>query len=135
MSTPPTPTHPLFVYGTLMRGEPAYPLVAAYVLAVAPARLAGVNLYSLGAYPLAVAGRGHITGELFWLRPDQYDEALRHLDAYEGPQYTREICQAQDLTHNIAVAAWAYLGQQPPQSPHPQITDGDWRAYCHRTEP
>jgi gamma-glutamylcyclotransferase (GGCT)/AIG2-like uncharacterized protein YtfP len=118
-----------------MCGEGAYSLVEPHVLAVAPAQLTGVDLYSLGAYPLAVCGRGHIVGELLWLRAESYDAVLCRLDAYEGPQYTRKIRHAQDLTRNTAVAAWVYLGLQPPQLHHPRIIDGDWRAHRRRTGP
>lgn len=133
MSTPPTSPQPLFVYGTLMHGERAYSLLEAHVLAIAPAKLTGVDLYSLGAYPLAVRGGGHIVGELLWLSADQYDAALSRLDEYEGPQYTRQTRRTEDLTRNTTVEAWVYLGLKPPDPHHPRIVDGDWRAFRRRT--
>lgn len=65
----------LFVYGTLRPPQshtPAYasqyfPQIAPYLVSHAPARVLNAELYSLGAYPAAVAGEGTVVGDLLTL--------------------------------------------------------------------
>jgi gamma-glutamylcyclotransferase (GGCT)/AIG2-like uncharacterized protein YtfP len=72
---------PLFVYGSLMRGEVNHPLLAGCAF-LGPARTeAGFELLDLGPYPGMVAGgRRSVAGELYRAGAD----SLVELDAFEG---------------------------------------------------
>lgn len=112
----------VFVYGTLMRGEPAHALLG-------DAQLVGVvrtepryTLVLLDGYPgLVDAGDTAVGGELYQL-PD--DEArLRELDRYEdAPElYQRELRSFGE--HE----AWVYLLRPEHAAGRPVIASGDWR--------
>jgi gamma-glutamylcyclotransferase (GGCT)/AIG2-like uncharacterized protein YtfP len=76
---------PIFLYGTLLRGEPAHHLLEDRVTFVEDATVAG-TLISLGQYPGLLAGRGRVRGEVWRLRAP---EVLRTLDEYEGYNFER----------------------------------------------
>jgi gamma-glutamylcyclotransferase (GGCT)/AIG2-like uncharacterized protein YtfP len=84
----------LFVYGTLMPGHEAWPIVAPYAQASTDTTVRG-NLYDTGAgYPAAVFSDdtlGTITGTAVTLHAARAAEALRTLDRYEGPEYRRIV--------------------------------------------
>jgi gamma-glutamylcyclotransferase (GGCT)/AIG2-like uncharacterized protein YtfP len=83
----------VFVYGTLLPGQPRWPPLAAYAESWLPAVARG-TLWDTGlGYPAAVfspAG-GEIPGVAVRMRPDDYERAIRHLDAVEveGVLYRR----------------------------------------------
>jgi len=109
----------LFVYGTLMRGQPAHRLMRGARLLGRIATPRGYTLHDLGPYPAAVrAGRGRIRGELYAIPPAM----LRRLDAYEN-------CPAEYRRATIATVfgrAWIYLYPCRPRRGHGLI-HGDWR--------
>ena len=77
----------LFVYGSLMRGQPAHGLVAAAPF-LGPARTAPCfHLVDLGPYPgLVDGGTMAVEGELYAIPP----RLLPHIDAFEGhPRHYR----------------------------------------------
>jgi len=116
---------PLFVYGTLMAGEPAHPMFAAAVERSAPARLPGAVLHDLGAYPAAVAGMGDVHGEVHWLDGAAFDAIIARLDAYEGEEYRRVRCPVW-LDGGAPVDAWVYLADPAVMAVYPVIADGRW---------
>src|SRR5262245_55703141 len=70
----------LFVYGTLMRGEPAHRLLLGRTTFVEEGHTDGL-LLDLGQFPGVIEGNGRVAGEVFRLdRP----ELLETLDDYEG---------------------------------------------------
>jgi gamma-glutamylcyclotransferase (GGCT)/AIG2-like uncharacterized protein YtfP len=76
---------PLFLYGTLRKGESAEDTIAADVVKRAPAR-AHARLLDLKApYPGAVFGpdEGWLDGEIVWLRPTTFLATLDRVDQYE----------------------------------------------------
>ncbi|HRW07999.1 MAG TPA: gamma-glutamylcyclotransferase [Caldilineaceae bacterium] len=91
--------NPIFVYGTLMRGERAFSLLSSYSVHYGIAKLPHARLYASPAgYPLAVElDRGHnrvspvVWGEVHWLRPAGYAALLARLDHYEGDEYRRQL--------------------------------------------
>lgn len=109
----------LFVYGTLMRGQPAHRLMRGARLIGRAATRRGFALHDLGPYPAAVrAGRGRIRGELYAMPAAM----LRRLDAYEN-------CPAEYRRAIIATAlgaAWIYVYPRRPRRGHVLI-HGDWR--------
>src|SRR5437899_587721 len=60
-----SPLH-LFLYGTLMRGQPAHHLFAPRATFVDDASVAGM-LLDLGKFPGMIAGRGRVRGEVWRL--------------------------------------------------------------------
>ncbi len=93
---------PIFVYGTLQRGEcretcwPHSPdrVVRATTKAA---------LYDLGAYPGIVPGTDTVQGELWFVATEHLADTLQVLDAVEGYQpgqgnslYTREVVTCHD---------------------------------------
>jgi gamma-glutamylcyclotransferase (GGCT)/AIG2-like uncharacterized protein YtfP len=121
--------HPLFVYGTLLRGESAHGLVADSLQHIEPASVSDAVLYSLGAYPMLVDGEGTVTGELLWFQEDGYSEVITRLDRYEGPQYARLLRTARTISSQgivDVVGAWVYVGTGLPDSAIPWPS-GDWR--------
>ncbi len=126
---------PLFVYGTLMTGQPAFPLLAGAVVRSALASLRGLALYNVGRYPLAApaAPESQIAGELHWLRAADYPARLARLDAYEGPEYQR-VCYWADCPTVAAdpIQAWVFIGQVDYAARLQPIPQGDWRAWIQR---
>jgi gamma-glutamylcyclotransferase (GGCT)/AIG2-like uncharacterized protein YtfP len=109
----------LFVYGTLMRGQPAHRLLRGARFLYRTTTPPGFTLYDLGPYPAAV-GRGHgrVHGELYAVPPT----LLRRLDAYEN-------CPREYQRYHIQTArgpAWIYLYPHVPRCGH-RLWHGDWR--------
>lgn len=83
--------YPIFVYGTLKRGEPNYArLIAGRSRAEEPAHLAHAALYDFGPYPFLVLEDDLVApddvayGQLITLRDEVYAAALADLDQLEG---------------------------------------------------
>ncbi|HEY3834678.1 MAG TPA: gamma-glutamylcyclotransferase family protein [Acidimicrobiia bacterium] len=83
----------LFVYGTLMLGHEAWPLIEPYAEATVPTTVRG-RLFDTGAgYPAAVFATDGptITGSAVTLHATRVAHALDVLDRYEGPEYRRIV--------------------------------------------
>ena len=111
----------LFAYGTLMRGEPLYRVLARRVTFVGEGHVAG-RLMSLGRYPGLVDGRGRVRGELY--RVDD-PELLPAVDLAEGYNFDRRRALVTALDGR-RVRAWLfrYTG---PRATATTIPSGDWR--------
>lgn len=121
---------PLFVYGTLLSDQPAFPLFAAASVHFLPAEMKDLCLYNVGRYPIAAAGTGSVTGEVHWLHEAGYDALLARLDQYEGDEYRRVQREAVILgAHGVeqSVAVWIYLGDPTYAAQFDLISNGDWR--------
>jgi len=117
--------HTVFVYGTLLEGEPnAYLLEDAEMIGDAETEPA-FRMLDMGPYPAAATpGKTQILGELY--RVDR--ETLARLDHLEGvPRlYTRERIELADGSQ-----AWIYLiNPAAIDRRTPEITSGDWRSYA-----
>jgi len=126
---PSQPYLPLFVYGTLMRGERAHCLISAQLERASQASLQGAALFDLGRYPIAVRAFSSISGELIWLAEDTYDITLETLDRYEGPEYVRRPIEVQLPGVQESTLAWVYLGKETPATGAVSIPHGDWRRW------
>lgn len=108
----------VFVYGTLKRGQANHPRLAG-APCLGEVALEGASLYDLGPFPMAIAGKGRIGGELYavaW-------EALRELDVFEG---CPRLYQRHWLTLADGRQAWVYLGH-PRQVRHvKRLPGGLW---------
>jgi gamma-glutamylcyclotransferase (GGCT)/AIG2-like uncharacterized protein YtfP len=110
---------PLFVFGTLRRGEPNHHLLAGRYARMRPARLHGFSKL----HPLMIRAQadGIVAGELYFLRREAYAAALRECDDLEGiapgemagASYRRLRVTVE--TPEGPVAAWAYVH---PESRH-----------------
>src|SRR5579859_7434322 len=90
---------PLFVFGTLRRGEPNHHCLAGSYERWLPAVLSDFRrTVATHGFPAIVASRGdQVAGELFFIRPKLFAETLRRCDTLEdippgeliGPYYRR----------------------------------------------
>ena len=109
--------HPVFVYGSLMRGLGNHEVLGPSVGDGTAGTLMAVDLemVSLGAFPALVQrARAHadannapkICGELY----EVSDDTLRDLDMLEGhPRfYRRRLLPVYDRVHTCIVDAWVY---------------------------
>jgi gamma-glutamylcyclotransferase (GGCT)/AIG2-like uncharacterized protein YtfP len=115
----------LFVYGSLMRGEPNHHVLGSSAVFLGLARTARrYRLLDLGPYPALVeGGTCSIAGELYEIA----SSTLRKLDRFEGhPDLYRRASIELDgggvATGYLAAAAAIASG-----SPHVVIECGDWR--------
>jgi hypothetical protein len=99
---------PLFVYGTLRRGESAHYLLQSARF-VAEGQILGQVVQHEG-YPGLIQGESRIAGELFEI-PDQLFPVLDH---YEGPNYTRRLTEV--ARGGETVTAWVYWLATSPAS-------------------
>lgn len=134
------PGRPVFVYGTLRRGERNRALVADAARS-APGWLDGHALHGQGlAIPYITPSPGsRVRGELVWPRDGGEDELLARLDALEGfvaegdpaNHYDRvgRTCRSDD---GARVAAWVYVAGPDARAwlgagPDRAVPSGDWR--------
>jgi gamma-glutamylaminecyclotransferase len=111
----------VFVYGTLLAGEPNHRLLADAALVGAARTEPDFDLVSLGAFPAMVPGGGTaIAGEVYEVDPDTLDA----LDRLEGhPRfYQRRAVRLDDGGEVLA-----YLLTPDQVRGRPRITSGDWR--------
>jgi gamma-glutamylcyclotransferase (GGCT)/AIG2-like uncharacterized protein YtfP len=119
----PSDTAPVFVYGSLKRGERNHHWIAAGTYR-GEALLPGARLYDLGPFPMAVASddpADTIAGELYAVTPAM----LAALDRFEGvPRlYERQSWRLADGSQ-----AWVYVGRQRQVRHGARITSGIWQG-------
>jgi gamma-glutamylaminecyclotransferase len=114
--------HHVFVYGTLLRGEPNHRMMRGARF-VRPARTApSFTLVDLGYFPaLRAEGVTRVVGEVYEVSP----ALLEALDRFEGvPRlYQRVGIQLED-----GGAAYVYV-QPADARGGPAIRSGEWRGY------
>jgi gamma-glutamylcyclotransferase (GGCT)/AIG2-like uncharacterized protein YtfP len=116
----------LFVYGTLKRGQANHGRLQG-ARWLGEAILDGARLFDLGPFPMAIAGEGHVAGELYAVA----FSALPALDAFEG---CPRLYQRHWLTLVDGREAWTYLGQ-PRQVRHGRrLAGGQWPATDRPTQ-
>lgn len=109
---------PLFVFGTLRRGERNHHYLDGHYVRRTPAVLRGfARRHEL---MIVEAPGGVVDGELYDLAPAEYDATLAHCDELEGippgavvgPEYRRKCVTVE--TDAGAVEAWAYVHPDTP---------------------
>src|SRR5206468_10058566 len=121
------PRH-LFLYGTLMRGEPAHRLLAGRVTFVDDGTVVGTLLH-LGKFPGLVAGRGRVRGEVWRL---DAREVLRTLDEYEGYNFERRTITATLASgRRVRVLVYRYRPRVTARAVK-NVSEGDWRRHRWR---
>jgi gamma-glutamylcyclotransferase (GGCT)/AIG2-like uncharacterized protein YtfP len=131
---------PFFVYGTLRRGQSAYPLLEGRTEREEAAVLPGFKLYSLGEYPAIYPAENEhfqVIGEIMTIAPTHYVDVLAALDRWEGytPEflevslYWRENREAFTLDGQ-AVQVTCYVGNPAFFKPeYLLLPEGDWAAF------
>ena len=101
---------PLFLYGTLRKGESAEDTIAADVVRRAPARAHGRLLDLKAPEPGAGFGpaEGWLDGEIVWLRPSTFLATLDRVDQYENVPFLFRRIAIEVETEGKTVEAWAY---------------------------
>jgi gamma-glutamylcyclotransferase (GGCT)/AIG2-like uncharacterized protein YtfP len=134
---------PFFAYGTLLPGQPNYPLWQAAILSQRPATFPNGRLHDVGPYPILLEGGPNpVKGMVIAIEPAAYEAILARLDYLEG--YTPaapdgclycRVARPVNLTDSgEIVEAWLYLGQTAAAPPFPLIASGDWLAHAaHKT--
>jgi gamma-glutamylaminecyclotransferase len=113
----------LFVYGTLMRGEPNSQVMSGSSFVGTAATVATYRLVALSEYPgLLAGGQTSVKGELYLV--DQ--QLLAALDGVEG---CPALFQRGEVELVGGGKAAAYLGADPSFASAPTISGGDWREY------
>lgn len=113
--------HPLFVYGSLLRGEPNHRELGGAALLGPAVTEPLYGLVDLGAFPALVRfGTVAVQGELYLATRDD----LRRLDAFEGEAYTRAPVSVRGGTE-----AHAYFLRGAAPAGAPFVASGSWRRY------
>ncbi len=108
---------PLFVFGTLRRGEPNHHYLDGFYDRMLPATLKGYA--RIAPLMIALRGDGLVNGELYFLTETRYEKTLAGCDVLEeippgtliGHEYERRLVIVQTTEGDFQ--AWAYV--QPSQ--------------------
>ncbi|MBP7866099.1 MAG: gamma-glutamylcyclotransferase [Acidobacteria bacterium] len=129
---PGTVPRPLFVYGTLMRGEANHRLLEGKAERIVPGRSSGFRMTSLGPFPMIFPAGDDwsVRGELVLLRPEVYRETLWRLDRFEGEGdlFFRRPCRVV-TDDGEAHDADVYVGPDHRFREDAAILSGDWREH------
>jgi gamma-glutamylaminecyclotransferase len=113
----------LFVYGTLMKGEPNAQVMAGSSYIGTAATTAAYRLVALAEYPgLLAGGQTSVQGELYLV-----DRQL--LAALDGAEGCPALFQRGEVELAGGGKAEAYLGSDPSFDKAPTIPGGDWRKH------
>lgn len=126
---------PIFVYGSLRSQGSNHHYLAARFNQFAPAHLHGAAMSAVEFPYVWRSVEGTVVGELYWLEPGTYDEALAALDELEGFQgpgqdneYERTVVTVMTADHSL-VEAWTYLVNEAVGMQFPRVPSGD---FLHR---
>ncbi|MCA9950315.1 MAG: gamma-glutamylcyclotransferase [Anaerolineales bacterium] len=131
---------PIFVYGTLLPGQPNAYMWADSVKKVETAVFPQGLLYDMGHYPMLVEEPGgSIIGAIFTLHNAHFQQVVQRLDELEdyNPQahaqspYRREK-RIVGLRNGRSIQAWTYLGNPSYVKGMPPITSGDWVSHASK---
>lgn len=128
---------PIFVYGTLMIGQPNEWLWHNCVQRVETAYIEGGVLLDLGFYPILLEQKeGRVTGQLIRITPTSYYAIMHNLDLLEGydaqhPDHSfyRRVRRTVIAQESGVEEAWVYVGNLPQMFDWPVIVCGDWAQY------
>lgn len=125
---------PIFVYGTLRRGEKNYRrYLQGRTLSERPARVRGKLFFVRdGGYPYLEASEGEVIGEVMELAPPLYEETLAAIDELEeydpteeqGSVYLRRSVEVL-LEDGRTLRAWVYFWNDPTIRGEP-VPGGDF---------
>jgi gamma-glutamylcyclotransferase (GGCT)/AIG2-like uncharacterized protein YtfP len=120
---PSEPQLPLFVFGTLRRGECNHDCLKGRYERWLPATLRNFKrVLTTHGFPCIVPSHGdEVAGEVFFIRPELFAATLERCDILEdipagqlvGPYYRREHVAVE--TAEGLLTAWAYVDPQTPE--------------------
>ena len=112
----------VFVYGSLLRGEPNHRVISAGTFVGAARTTEGFALFDLGAYPGMIAtDHGTVAGEIY----EVDDATLAALDRLEGhPRYY----QRTRISLDEGIEVETYLLPLEYVDGRKRVETGDWRA-------
>ncbi len=126
---------PVFVYGTLRRGQKNYGrFLEGRTCREIEAEAPGILFYETdGGHPYVIPGEGKVAGELMFLASDTYAETLEQLDALENYDpnreeeslYIRRRCLVFPRSGGV-ITAWMYFWNRQPEIRGRRITSGDF---------
>jgi gamma-glutamylcyclotransferase (GGCT)/AIG2-like uncharacterized protein YtfP len=115
-------TRRLFVYGSLLRGEPAHARLARARFEGEVATAPGFELVDLGEYPgLLPGGAGRVHGEVYAVP----DALLPELDLYEDHP---DLFVRTEIALADGSRAEAYLAAARLAAGRPRIASGAWKS-------
>ena len=116
----------VFVYGSLLAGEPNHPVLGRAALVGAATTEPRFSLHDLGAFPAMVEGGSHaVAGEVY----EVDRQTLADLDRLEGhPRFYRRA----PIVLADGTSAETYLLTRAQVEGRPVVTTGSWRT--HRRE-
>ncbi|MCB9418866.1 MAG: gamma-glutamylcyclotransferase [Ardenticatenaceae bacterium] len=128
---------PIFVYGTLLPGQPNAFLWQGLETGVENAQLRNGRLYNMGGYPMLVeTGVDSVQGQIITIAVDFYEVVLARMDFLEGydplrPEAARyrRVVREVTLANGRSTTAWVYVGQMAFVNGRVPIPDGNWTAY------
>jgi len=128
----------LFVYGTLLPGQPNAYLWEGTAVSQQPAVLPNGRLYDMGHYPMLIEeGEDAVQGMVLTIHPTSYAGVLTALDELEGYDPSNpDVCAYVRMSREVTVEdgrtlqAWVYIGQARFVDGRPPIPHGDWVAYA-----
>jgi gamma-glutamylcyclotransferase (GGCT)/AIG2-like uncharacterized protein YtfP len=127
---------PIFVYGTLQRGEERAPLWPRQPTHIEWATVAGY-LFDLGPYPGLVPGSHRVLGELWHIAASELSLTLEVLDRVEGFRqpgqddwYVREIVECHTQQGRVQ-QAYAYCYARPQELTGARQVQPDQRGLVH----
>ncbi len=135
---PAEPIESLFVYGTLMRGEPRHDQLGelhTVLLAETPGRL-----YDCGEYPAMElredGGRTIVQGEFVRLQDASRSKELDEVEEFHGFSGERSLFERRLIEvgmHDRHVRrAWMYIGSKALDGRRGEIASGGWREHIGR---
>jgi len=126
----------LFVYGTLVPGDEAWPVLQRWVVGSPGDDAVAGRLYDTGrGYPGATFDPESeptvslVHGAVVTLDPDRSPEALEALDRYEGGEYSRVTVRT---AGGVEAAAYAWIA---PLTGLREIPGGRWAARSQTETP
>lgn len=131
---------PVFVYGTLKRGESNHAAFLADAASIEPATVRGAIVHLPAGYPgYRLEPEGTVHGELVSFDADRAATALARLDALEDYRadaphaslYRRERCTA-TTPAGRAIDAWIYVYAAPLPADAIAVPSGRWRGSAFR---
>lgn len=136
------PQLPLFVYGTLLPGQPNYALLQGYVIAHETAWFENGRLYDMGYYPMMVEQPGYtVKGAVLTIHPKTYEQVINNLDILEG---YNPLHLADSMYHRLvrvvktengrSLSVWVYLVQTHQVIGLATIDNGDWASHLTERE-
>lgn len=133
---------PIFVYGTLMVGQPNDYMWQGCSQSVDYAYITGCYLFDFGYYPVMLkGGGGRVVGQIIHLKKECYSQTIQNLDFLEGydprhpadSNFQRVRVEVSRLNGDN-LEAWAYFGVGKNINNFPLIENGDWAKYISGRE-